>query len=84
MSTTMLSRSEVVAGLLIWCGILWDGFATIIWPHTIAPMSRSSGRFYYWSWMLWAAVARRIARPALRLWFMAVCGPLSVMLLLLI
>jgi hypothetical protein len=78
----MLSRLEVLAGLLIWCAVLWDGFATVILPHTIAPMGRSSGRFYRWSWKLWAAIARRIAQPALRLGFMAVYGPLSVILLL--
>jgi hypothetical protein len=82
MSMKMLSYLEIVAGLLLWCGVLWDGFATIILPRTVAPMRRLSGRFYRWSWGLWAAVARRIRRPELRLSFLAVYGPLSVMLLL--
>jgi hypothetical protein len=82
MATTMLSRMEFAVGLLIWCGVLWDGFATIILPRTVAPMRRVSGRFYRWSWLLWAAVGRRIRQPGLRLSFLAVYGPLSVVLLL--
>ena len=31
----MLSRLEFAVGLLIWCGVLWDGFATIILPRTV-------------------------------------------------
>ena len=82
MATTMLSRMEFAVGLLIWCGVLWDGFATIILPRTVAPMRRMSGRFYRWSWLLWAAVGRRIRQRDLRLSFLAVYGPLSVVLLL--
>ena len=82
MATTMLSRLEFAVGLLIWCSVLWDGFATIILPRTVAPMRRLSGRFYRWSWLLWAAVGRRIRQPDLRLSFLAVYGPLSVVLLL--
>ena len=81
-ATTMLSWLELVAGLLIWCGVLWDGFTTIILPRTVRPMRRVSGRFYRWSWSLWAAVGRRIRQPALCLSFLAVYGPLSIVLLL--
>jgi hypothetical protein len=84
MAITMLSWLEVAVGLLIWCGVLWDGFATIILPRTVAPMRRLSGRFYRWSWSLWATVGRRIRQPDLCLSFLAVYGPLSVMLLLII
>jgi hypothetical protein len=73
---------ELVAGVLIWCGVLWDGFATIILPRTVRPMRRLSGRFYRWSWRLWAAAGRSIRDPDSRLSFVAVYGPLSVVLLL--
>jgi hypothetical protein len=82
MAATMLSWLEFTAGLLVWWGVLWDGFATIILPRTVTPMRRTSGRFYRWSWFLWAAVGRRIRQPGLRLSFLGVYGPLSVMLLL--
>ncbi len=78
----MLSRLEFAVGLLIWCGVLWDGFATIILPRTVRPMRRLSGRFYRWSWRLWAATGRRIRDPQSRLSFVAVYGPISIVLLL--
>ncbi len=53
----------MAVGLLSWWGVLWDGFATIILPRTVAPMRRISGRFYRWSWRLWSAVGRRIRSP---------------------
>jgi hypothetical protein len=78
----MLRQFELALGLLIWGGVLWDGFATVVLPRTVAPMRRMSGRFTKWSWLLWALVARRIRRPRMRLNFLAVYGPLSVMVLL--
>jgi hypothetical protein len=78
----MLSRLECAVGLLIWAAVLWDGFATIILPRTVAPMRRISGRFYKWSWRLWSAIGRRIADKEWGLSFLAVYGPLSVMFLL--
>jgi len=63
---------------------MWDGFATIVLPRTVAPMRRLSGRFYTRSWRCWAAIGRRIRGPELRLSFLAVYGPISVMLLLVI
>jgi hypothetical protein len=77
----MLSRLQLVAGLLIWCEVLWDGFATIILPHTVAPMRHASGRSYQSSCGLWAAIGRTIKRPGLRLIFNAVYGPLSVIVI---
>ncbi len=65
-ATTMLSQLEVAVGLLLWCGVLWDGFATIVLPRTVAPMRRTSGRFYRWTWRFWAAIGRKIPRPELR------------------
>jgi hypothetical protein len=80
----MLRWLELVLGLLVWCSVLWDGFATIVLPRTVTPMRRVSGRFYKWSWSLWAAVGRGIRTPELSLSFLAVYGPLSVMVLLLL
>jgi Ion channel len=80
----MLFRLEFALGLVIWLAVIWDGFATIVLPRTVAPMRRLSGRFYRWSWRSWAVVGRRIGPGGLRLSFLAVYGPISVMLLLII
>jgi hypothetical protein len=80
----MRALVELTIGLFIWIGVLWDGFATIVLPRTVAPMRRISGRFYKWSWRIWAAVGCRIEQPELRLGFLAVYGPISVMFLLIL
>ncbi len=71
-------------GLLIWVSVMWDGFATMVLPRTVVPMKRLSGRFYNLSWQFWTIIARRIRTGERRLAFLAIFGPLSVMLLLVI
>jgi hypothetical protein len=80
----MLRWLEFAVGLVIWLAVIWDGFATIVLPRTVAPMRRLSGRFNRWSWRLWAAVGRRIGPRGLQLSFLAVYGPISVIVLLII
>ena len=38
--TAPRSSLEISVGSLIWLGVLWDGFATIVLPRTVAPMRR--------------------------------------------
>ncbi len=80
----MLRWLEFAFGLLVWLAVIWDGFATIVLPRTVAPMRRFSGRFNRWSWRLWASLGRRVERRDLQLSFLAVYGPISVILLLII
>ena len=75
---------SLALGLLLWTGVMWDGFSTVVLPRTVAPMKRISGRFYKRSWQLWSLIAGRIRHDDMRLAFLAVYGPLSVMLLLVI
>jgi hypothetical protein len=82
MAGTMRSWLELVVGLVIWGSVLWDGFATIILPRTVGPMTRLSGMFYKWSWRFWSAMGRRIRNKDLRLNVIAIYGPNSVMCLL--
>ena len=80
----MNSSFSLALGLVIWLGVIWDGFATMVLPRTVAPMRRLSGRFYRVSWQFWTRIGHRIRPEGLRLSFFAVYGPLSVMLLLII
>lgn len=80
----MNSSLSLALGLLIWAGVMWDGFATVVLPRTVAPMKRLSGRFYTWSWHFWSTIGRRIRTEDRLLSFLAIYGPLSVMLLLVI
>jgi hypothetical protein len=63
----MFRTLELAVGLVIWCVALWDSFATVVLPRTVAPMKRPLGRFNRLSWFLWAAIRRRISQPQLRL-----------------
>ena len=78
----MLSWLEFAVGIFIWCAVMWDGFATIVLPRTVAPTRRLSGWYFRGTWCVWLAVARKIRHPELILSFVAVYGPLSVVLLL--
>jgi Ion channel len=80
----MLNFIYLLVGILIWVGTIWDGFATVVLPRTVTPMKRLSGRFYSWSWSLWAAIGRRITAPGMALAFLSVYGPISVMCLMII
>jgi hypothetical protein len=73
---------EFAIGVLVWCSVLWDGFASVVLPRTVDPKRRLSSRLTRWSWRLWAAAGRRIPEPGLRLSFLAVYGPLAAMLVL--
>lgn len=80
----LLRGLELALGLLIWLGSIWDGFATIVLPRTVAPMRRLSGRFYRLSWRIWSSLACRIQSTDIRIAVLAVYGPISVMLLMII
>jgi hypothetical protein len=84
MLSGIASSIELAIGILICAGVLWDGFETTVLPRTVAPMRRLSGKFLRSSWWLWSRVGKRIKHPELRLTFLAVYGPLSVMILLVI
>ncbi len=80
----MFRAFELVFGHLIWVVALWDSFATIVLPRTVAPMRRPSGRFNQLSWALWSKIGRRIRQPPLQVSFLAIYGPISVILLLIL
>ena len=82
--TAMYAPLEFAVGLIIWWIALWDSFATIVLPRTVAPMKRPSGRFNKLSWWVWAFIGRRINNPQLRLTYLATYGPVSVILLLIL
>ncbi len=78
----MINPIEVLLGLLLWCSVLWDGFATVVLPTTVDPKRRLSANVVRWTWRQWSWVGRKISAPRLRLNFLAVYGPLSIVALL--
>jgi hypothetical protein len=69
-------------GVLLWLRVVWDLFATVVLPRTIAPKWRLSGIFTNATWRIWAAAARRMRTAGFRLGFLSIYGPLSVIALL--
>jgi nitrate reductase NapE component len=71
----------VVIGLALIAVILWDAFETVVLPRRVARRFRLARLFYRLTWRPWSAAARLL--PARRREsYLAVFGPLSLLLLL--
>jgi nitrate reductase NapE component len=71
-----------IPGLLLILIILWDAFETIILPRRVARRLRLARVFYRSIWVPWAAIARRITSKRRREQYLALFGPLSLLMLL--
>lgn len=70
-----------LAGAMVLLVVLWDAFETIILPRRISRRFRLARMFYRVTWAPWRAVAKLLpAHP--REGFLAVYGPLSLLMLL--
>jgi hypothetical protein len=78
----MANALTLPLGLLLWLGVLWDGFATVVLPGTISSSRHPSGYFYRASWRTWAALSRRFSTVDAQAAFLSVYATLSVVLLL--
>ncbi len=70
-----------VLGALLLVAVLWDAFETIILPRRVSRRFRITRLFYRVSWSSWQVAARLIPRRR-REEFLAVYGPLSLLVLL--
>jgi hypothetical protein len=73
----------VVALLLIFV-VLLDAFETIILPRRIRRRLRITSLAYRFTWLPWAAVARRLKNPLRREALLSFYGPLALLFLLFI
>jgi len=74
----LLSSALATSIILV---VLWDAFATMVLPRTLS-LFRPSIAYYRMSWALWRKGAVMIPDSQRRQTFLAVFGPLSVILLL--
>jgi hypothetical protein len=81
---TVLAWLESALGLIVLAGVQWDLFATIVLPRTVNPKLRVSARVLRRVWPVWAALGRVVRSPERRLTFLAVYGPLTNVLLMLL
>jgi len=70
-----------LVGLVLLLAVLWDAFETVILPRRVSRRFRLARLFYRTTWAPWRAAAR-IFPPRQREAFLAVYGPLSLLLLL--
>src|SRR5438132_2141302 len=71
----------IVGVLMIWT-ILWDAFETIILPRRVTRRVRLARGFYRSIWTPWALIAKRLPNRKRRDEYLALFGPLSLLLLL--
>lgn len=62
--------------------VLWEAFETIVLPRRVTRRYRATRLFYRYSWLPWAWLTSWIKRPRRREAFLAVYGPISLLLLL--
>lgn len=71
-----------IVGLVLVLIILWDAFETIILPRRVTRRIRLTSLFYQTIWTPWRGTVRLITSPKRREKYLALFGPLSLLLLL--
>ncbi|MBZ5569231.1 MAG: potassium channel family protein [Acidobacteriia bacterium] len=74
--------AAAIAGVLVVAGVLLEAFETVVLPRRVTRRFRLTRGFYRYTWRPWAAVARHIRRLRRRESFLALYGPMSLILLL--
>jgi ion channel len=71
-----------IAGIVLIFAIVWDTFEMLVLPRTAARTLRPARLFYLTTWPAWITAARLLGRTRRRETFLAIFGPLSILLLL--
>src|SRR5437667_485705 len=78
----MMRLTLVIVGVLMILTILWDAFETIILPRRVTRRVRLARGFYRFIWTPWALIAKRVHNRKRRDEYLALFGPLSLLMLL--
>jgi hypothetical protein len=62
--------------------VLWDAFETVVLPRRVTRKFRLTRLFYRYTWMIWSAIIRRIAKGRRQETYLSYYGPMSLILLL--
>ena len=74
----------VILGILLFIAIIQDSFESIVLPRRVTRRFRLSRVFYFSTWALWSAIARKMRPGNRREFYLSYFGPLSLILLLII
>jgi Ion channel len=78
----VLHKLVAIAGILLILAIVWDAFEALVLPRTATRRLRPARLFYKVAWPSWTATACVFGRGRRRENFLAVFGPLSILLLM--
>jgi len=78
----VLHKLVAIAGILLILAIVWDAFEALVLPRTATRRLRPARLFYRVAWPSWTASACLFGRGRRRENFLAVFGPLSILLLM--
>src|SRR4051794_18438560 len=76
-----MSILVATASVILIALVLLDGFEAMLLPRRVSRSIRFARLFYVYSWLPWAAVARRMRPGKRREMFLSFYGPLSVIAL---
>jgi hypothetical protein len=62
--------------------VLWDAFETVVLPRRVTRKFRLTRLFYRYTWGVWSAIIRKIARGGPEETYLSYYGPMSLILLL--
>ncbi len=71
-----------MAGIVLILAIVWDAFEMLVLPRTATRTLRPARLFYLTTWPAWTTAARLLGRSRRRETFLAIFGPLSILLLM--
>jgi ion channel len=78
----VLQTLVAIAGILVILVIVWDAFEALVLPRTATRRLRPARLFYNVAWPAWTSTACLLGRGRRRENFLAVFGPLSMLLLM--
>ncbi|HKV59773.1 MAG TPA: potassium channel family protein [Ktedonobacteraceae bacterium] len=74
----------VIFSIILFIAILQDSFESIVLPRRVTRRFRLSRMFYFSTWALWSAIARKMRPGNRREFYLSYYGPLSLILLLIL
>ncbi len=71
-----------LGGFLLIASVVWEAFEAIVLPRRVTRKLRLTRLFYRTTWRVWAGLIRRVFSGKRRETFLAVYGPISLLVLL--
>jgi hypothetical protein len=78
----LITLLAIIVGAAIVLSILWDGFETMISPRRVTRKVRIARLFYRVTWQFWSCVVGKCVRHRKSETYLAVYGPLSLLILM--